>query len=67
MTTLFDPGDEIEVTIRGKVRSFSIERNGDCYVVVTDEKGPGKGTALYFDGETLKGAKLIRKAEKNNE
>ena len=33
MTTLFDIGDTIELTMRGKVKSFSASKDGDCYVI----------------------------------
>ena len=67
MQTLFDVGDEVEVTVRGKVRSISLDAKGDCYVVNIDaDMKEAKGNAhydynLYFDRAMLQkcGAKLI--------
>ena len=33
MTTLFDIGDEIELTVKAKVDEFTASKNGDCYIV----------------------------------
>lgn len=67
MQTLFDVGDEIEVTVRGKVNSISLSSKGDSYVVNIDaDMKEAKGNApyeynLYFDSVMLQkcGAKLI--------
>ena len=66
MQTLFDVGDEIEVTVRGKVKNISVSDQGDCYVVSIDANlmnEPQKHSCeynLYFDSKSLKdlGAKL---------
>ena len=57
MTTLFDIGDEIEMTIKGKVKQFSVDRQGDCYVIelkyhYRDNKEEEK-IPLYFDTKSL--------------
>ena len=54
MTTLFDIGDEIELTMRGKVKSISFSENGDCYVVtLKDPKNETKDTPVYLDTNSL--------------
>ena len=52
MQTVFDIGDEIEFTIRAKVKRYSIEKSGDCYVVeLTNIKGDN---SIYVDTNILK-------------
>lgn len=67
MQTLFDVGDEIEVTVKGKIKNISMSENDDCYVVNIDaDMKEAKGNSLYeynlyFDSAMLQkcGAKLI--------
>jgi len=67
MQTLFDVGDKVEITVRGKISSISLSAKGDCYVVNIDaDMKEAKGNApyeynLYFDSAMLKkcGAKLV--------
>lgn len=33
MTTLFDIGDTIELTMRGTIHEYSKGQNGDCYTI----------------------------------
>ena len=52
MTTLFDIGDTITLTLTGTVKSFSASKDGDCYVVnLKDEKQ--EELPLYFDTKSL--------------
>lgn len=63
MTTLFDVGDEIEVTLRGKIKAYSIEEvGGDCYTIVLEDPNlmhNTRGTYVYLDSEALKNAKKV--------
>lgn len=52
MTTLFDIGDEIELTMRGKVKSFSISNSGDCYVISLKDKN-NQELCIYLDSQAL--------------
>ena len=51
MTTLFDINDEIELTMRGTVHSFSINNNGDCYVIYL--KSDKEDVPVYLDSDSL--------------
>ena len=51
MTTLFDINDEIELTMRGTVHSFSISNNGDCYVIYL--KSDKEDVPVYLDSDSL--------------
>lgn len=54
MTTLYDIGDKILITLDGKVIEYSASRNGDCYVIeLSDPKQ--KGNRVYLSGEDLRG------------
>ena len=55
MTTLFDIGDELDIRLSGKLVSFSVSDNGDCYVVELTDTKP-EGTKLYLDSAALKNA-----------
>ena len=73
MTTLFDIGDEIELTVKAKVDEFTASKNGDCYVLVLkqDQCKNSNGhrfhdqCAIYFDSEALNlcNAKLVPKEQ----
>ena len=52
MTTLFNIGDEIKVTIKGKIKEYSASELGDCYVIELTDINP-KGTRVYLDTPTL--------------
>ena len=58
MTTLFDIGDGIEVTLKGKVKEYSISENGDCYIIELTNVKPN-GTRVYLDSKTLANAKMM--------
>ena len=65
MTTLFDIGDEIELTIRGKIKRYSIDKpDDDCWVVeIPSSKDRNDySTDLYFSSKSLKNAKIIKKS-----
>ena len=52
MTTLFDVGDIIELTIRGTVHEYTKGQNGDCYTIqLLDNQGCG--LRVYLDTESL--------------
>lgn len=52
MTTLFDVGDTIELTIRGTVHEYSKGQNGDCYTIqLLDNQSCGP--RVYLDTESL--------------
>ena len=53
MTTLFDIDDEIELTMRGKVKSFSISNSGDCYTIYLRDKDNKEITCVYLDSQAL--------------
>lgn len=54
MNTMFDIGDKIEFTIRAKVKSYSISKDGDCYTVELTSKLAGSNSVLYLDTNMLK-------------
>lgn len=64
MQTMFDIGDEIEFTVRAKVKEYSISENGDCYTVELSNKLAGVAPNLYMDTQMLK-ACHARKIEKD--
>lgn len=55
MTTLFDIGDEIKVTLKGKIKEYTISENGDCYIIDLTDVKPN-GTRIYLDSVALKDA-----------
>ena len=57
MTTLFDIGDEIEVTIKGRIEEFSVSKSGDCYVISLTNVKP-EGSRIYLDSTALRDAAL---------
>lgn len=73
MTTLFDIGDEIEITLKAKVDEFTVSKNGDCYVLLIKQdhckdatnSGVRDQCAIYLDSEALGlcNAKLIPKEQ----
>lgn len=54
MQTMFDIGDKIEFTVRAKVKSYSISKDGDCYTVELTSKLAGSNPVLYMDTNMLK-------------
>lgn len=55
MTTLFDIGDTIELTMRGRVREYSKNLNGDCYVIelMDQDRKEDPNLRVYLDTESL--------------
>ena len=53
MTTLFDIDDEIELTMKGKVKSFSISNSGDCYIISLRDKDNKEINCVYLDSQAL--------------
>lgn len=54
MTTLFDIGDKIKLTLTGTVRSISIaENNDDCYVIDLYTPTDAQITRVYLDSKAL--------------
>ena len=63
MTTLFDIGDTIELTMKGKVKSFSASKDGDCYVIsIKYNSNSNDEMSVYLNSNILKEcqAKKIR-------
>ncbi len=54
MNTMFDIGDEIEFTVRAKVKQYTISENGDCYTVELSNNIAGVTPNLYMDTNMLK-------------
>ena len=52
METLFDIGDKIRLTLEGTVKSFSISKDGDCYVVYINDKSKD-GIPIYLNSQAL--------------
>lgn len=50
MNTLFDIGDTIEFTMRGKVREYTKTYDGDCYTIVLSDQNDLR---IYVDTESL--------------
>ena len=64
MTTLFDIGDEIQLTMRGTVRSFSMSNNGDCYIIYL-KNSKELDVPVYLDSNSLilSNAKKVEKKD----
>ena len=58
MKTLFDIGDEINVTLKGKVIEYSASKNGDCYTIeLTHPRN--QRSRVYLSSSDLYDAKRI--------
>ena len=53
MTTLFNIGDEIKLTVQGTLRSFSMDKTGDCYVIDLKNAKGKEFTSIYLDSKAL--------------
>ena len=54
MTTLYDIGNRIKITLEGKVIEYSATRDGDCYVIeLSDPKQ--KSNRVYLSDADLRG------------
>ena len=65
MTTLFDIGDEIQLTMRGTVHSFSVSDKGDCYIIYL-KNSKEQDIPVYLDSDSLIVSKA-KKVEKKDE
>lgn len=64
MTTLFDIGDTIELTMRGKVKSFSASKDGDCYVITLNYNNDSyQELNVYLDSDILNECKAKKVKE----
>lgn len=60
MKTLFDIGDEISVTLKGKVVEYSVSKDGDCYIIeLTHPRN--QRSRIYLSSSDLYDAKRITK------
>lgn len=60
MKTLYDIGDEIRITLDGKIIEYSATESGDCYTIkLSDPKQ--KGNRIYLSSEELRGNSFIGK------
>ena len=66
MQTLFDIGDEIEITLRGKIKNYSVSEDGDCYTLLI-RLGHDDETCVYLDTEAMKEGKARLIKAKNPE
>lgn len=54
MTTLYDIGDNIKITLDGTVVGYSASKDGDSYMI--ELTGPmQRGNRVYLSSEQLKG------------
>ena len=63
MQTILDVGDKIEVTLKGKVIGYTVDRNGnDCYTIqIKDPKRNDIWTYLSTDDLLASGVKIIER------
>lgn len=65
MTTLFNIGDKIKLTMIGTIRSFSIDKNGDCYVIDLKNTKGEAFTSVYLEGKALLASNAELVGDKN--
>lgn len=54
MTTLFDIGDKISFSVKGTVKAYSKDKNGDCYTIEIDPIYPHmRELCVYMETEGL--------------
>ena len=53
MTTLFDIGDKIKLTLEGEVIEYSTSKNGDCYIVEIKSPRGDEKSRVYFETNDL--------------
>lgn len=58
MKTLFDIGDEISVTLKGKVVEYSASKGGDCYIIELT-LSRNQRSRVYLSSSDLYDAKRI--------
>lgn len=57
MRTLFDIGDEINVTLKGRIIEYSASQSGDCYTIeLTDQKN--QRSRVYLSSSDLENASI---------
>jgi len=57
MTTLFDIGDEIQLTLNGEIKQYTVADDGDCYTIALKNNGEiNDGVRIYLDTPALKNA-----------
>ena len=54
MTTLYDIGDNIKITLDGKVIGYSASKDGDSYTIELTDPAQ-RGNRVYLSSEQLKG------------
>lgn len=60
MQALFDIGDIIEMNMKGKIRSYSADKDGDCYTIILESEkddGLSHNTIIYMETDELIKAK----------
>lgn len=62
MTMLFNIGDEIKITMEGKIKEYSISENGDCYIIELSDVDP-KGTRVYLNTPILLKTAMLKEQE----
>ncbi len=63
MNTLFDIGEEVDLTLKGKVIGYSASLNGDCYTIeISDTRN--NNLRVYLDTDSLKHMTRSEKDEK---
>lgn len=64
MVTKFDVGDEIYISLRGRIKEYTASECGDCYTIeLIDDKlnKAQQGTRVYLDSQVLKDAVKLKK------
>ena len=60
METLYNIGDEIRITLDGKIIEYSVSKSGDCYTIeLSDPKQ--RGNRVYLTSEDLGGNSFRKK------
>ena len=55
MKTLYDIGDEIKVTLEGKVIEYSASKDGDCYTIELSDPRQSRNR-IYLSSKDLEGS-----------
>ena len=53
MTTLYDIGDKIKITLEGKIIEYSVSKEGDYYVIDIGDPEQ-KGNRIYLSSDELR-------------
>lgn len=54
MKTLYDIGDEIKITLEGKVIEYSASKDGDCYIIELNDPRQNRNR-IYLSSKDLEG------------